>query len=1721
MRVSIPWRMVAALFMGLSFGVSGLVSTSAATAAAPPSKATASPAADAGLKIVEFGGRTFEGAPALALTLSLPMDARERVGDFIQVWEMPPRAGEAQVKQDGDEDEYGNEAPTRRDASVSTAEKDLALDGGKPVKGAWVVGDNPRLLFFPNIRPQTRYVVRVKTGLKAGDGQALAKPASYSVLTAAVTPAYYFASRGMVLPAKQNGGLPVVTINVPEVDIQFLRVKADQLPRFLDKVISAPKPKNRAKRQNYDDYDYGEDGNEGYDWRATDLKGAVNNWSLDALHTLTESVFSGRFLAEKKANKRSVTFIPVEDIKDLRTPGIYVAVMSQPNRFRHEYQVTYFYVSDLGLSLRLFASGADAYVSSLSSAHAAAGVEVAWLDENAKVLSRASTDANGRAAFAERPTGAKVVMARQGQQVSLVALKEPALDLSEFDIGGIPGRAVRLFAYSGRDLYRPGESLDISVLARDADGRSIATQPIEAKLKRPDGKDEFTETWRPSDPFAGYYQQRISLPADAPTGFWTLELRSDPADKRPTTVYRIGVEEFLPERMKLELSSKQAHLGASDTLVINIKGSYLYGAPAAGNKLLGVATFERQKNPLAQKLPGFEFGDSGEDSQRSRVELTENQLNDAGTLALDVDLAPAQGKRSPYTVRTTVSLLESGGRPVVRNFERVVWPADVLVGVRPLFAGDYAREGSVAPFEVIRADASGKLWGANALPVRLYRENRDYYWQFDDGRGWHSGYSESDELVDTASVSLPANGRGKIALPVKYGRYRLEIFDPQTKQTSKYRFYAGWSARGDETQGQRPDRVALKLDKPAYTEGETAKLTITPPHNGEALVTVEGDKTLWVKRLNVVLTGTTLDIPVDKAWKRHDLYISVAVLRPGSEGEKVTPARALGLTHLPLQRNDRKLAVTLEAPKRITPDSHLKVRVKVAGLKDQAAQVTLSAVDLGILNITRFATPDPHGHFFGKQRYGVDQYDVYGRLIEKMGGRKGRLKYGGDTTPNATRSLPPKVRLVDLFSGPVRLNAQGEAEISLNVPDFNGSLRLMAVAATADRFGNAEAETVVAAPLVAELLTPRFLTLGDSATVGLDLNNLSGTDQSYKIKLSSPDGLKIQGAERELSLKNQQKQTLRFAVEAGTALGLAEVKVQISGNAGFTLERRFALQVQAATPEQHVLKRFMVQPGETLDVREADLAGLLRHTVQAQVVISNRAPIDVRDAVQGLLTYPYGCTEQTTSTAYPHVLVDEDGAKLFGLKPYTRAQRTEMLDKAMARLATMQAPNGGFSLWGNVSEYQYWLSAYVGNFLLDAREQNFAVPEAMQKNASQFLLKYLQEGVAGLPSGTVAYNENGWQDYRYGGSGRFGVLAYGAYVLAREARAPLSTLRQMYEVRAQAHSGLALVHLGLALKLMGDEGRAQTVLAEGVKKTRLNGYWWGDYGSPLRDAALSYTLLERHKVRVDGKDNLIGYAADALNKNRYTSTQEKLALFLLGRSVGTNAEPGTPWGAEFSARGKPEALLGQGSLTRPVAADALAAGVRIKNTHKERLFVQLGMAGFPAKMPPTRNDVIALKRELFDGTGNPLRGRTLKVGDSVIVRIQVDPRSRVTHGMVVDKIAAGLEIENLNIAQGEGMGSVTIDGVNPGDAMKDPRIQHVEFRDDRFVAAARLHGRLSLFYRARVVTPGQFVFPPVYAEDMYRPDVYGLNADDTTLTVTESRAGAAGTYPVVPAAQRR
>lgn len=1663
---------------------------SSGTAPAPASAAVAASDPFAGLSC---GARQYQGSLALAVTLTQPVDRKGDLGRHLQVIDggAAKTAGQAS-------DETAAQAAS---AATHAVEAGDVTASGKPVQGNWVVGDNPRVIYFPYILPQRRYTVRLGAGLPAGDGSSLREPAHCQLVTDAMPPAFYFASRGVVLPAGQNGGLPVATVNVPEVDVQFLRVAPEHVSAFFDLLGG-----NRARSGG----DADDDAESGGYVDSVSLKGAVGAWDLDRLKSIAESVYQGRFLTDDKPNRRHVTFLPVENIKELQDAGIYVAVMSEPGRFRTEYQTTYFYVSDIGLHARRYEGRIEAFSVSLRSGEPIAGDTVELLDGGGRTLAKATADAQGHVRFDGDYQRASVLRAMRGKEMTVLSLADPALDLSEFDVGGLPAVNNSIFVYAGRDLYRPGETLQVSVLPRDADGRPLAASPLTATLKRPDGRVVQSALWRPDPSVQGYVRHAIDLPPDAQTGTWMLELRVDPSARNADATWAFHVEEFLPERMKLLLSAPEGVMPAGKSLRVAVQGDYLYGAPAAGNRLLSSFTVKRDRQALPAQWPGFIFGDVADDSLRHYEELPESQLDDQGKGRIDVDLS-GQKAASPLQVRVQASLLESGGRPVVRSLTRSIWPAPMLIAVRPLFDGDVAQENTPAGFEAVRVDAEGKIRPLGQAQVRLYREERQYYWRYDEQRGWNSGYTETEELAD--SRSLPLSGRETFNVPVGYGRYRLEISDSETGQTLRYRFYAGWGAQGEEAAGNRPDRVRMKVEGLPAKPGDTVRLTLTPPHDGHALITVEGDRMLWSKWIDAKATGTEVDIPVDPAWKRHDLYLGAVVFRPGSQGDRVTPARAVGLAPLPLDTSARKLDVHLQAPSKVRPEARTTVKVKIDGAADTKATVTLSAVDVGILNIDRYATPDPYGFFFGKHRYAPDLLDMYGKLIEKMDGTKGRLKWGGDAAMRGdTRPLPKKVKLVDLFSGPVTLDAKGEAEIPLDVPDFNGTLRLMAVAFTADRYGSADAEMVVAAPVVAELSTPRFITPGDRAAIALDVTNLSGATQTFSVSLQARDPLSIADGERTVTLKNQQRTTLRYTATTTGSYGLGLLRLSVSGQGGADavhIVRESVLQVEPAQAPERQVRRLRLMPGDSRRLDAAWVAGYYPDSITASLTVSDRPPFNVQRIVGNLLTYPYGCTEQTISAALPWLLMDADSARLYGVKDFSPAARQDRVDRALQRLSGMRGSSGAYSLWGGpAGARDVWLTAYAVGFLQDVRDRGFSVPETVLDRSRGWLLEQVQRAPSGFGVWSAqlrAAVQNGRipadahsvlrDDHR-----RFAGLAAASLVLARDGKAPLATVRQLFDnYQARARSPLPLVQLAAAFKLMGDADRARAALDAAMSRpygfgTMSGGVdeWMGDYGSAVRDLALSYALMGQYDLQHPRREVLMTELAARLGGRSYFSTQEEMALLMAARAAKGGA-PGA-WEATLS-RGAGRTVL-QGSEDRTVTLQpGDIDGMQLSNTGARPVYAEIDIQGTADHPPAPRDGVIRLQRQWYRPDGKAWDGGTLQTGDILVAWIRADASQAIPDGLITDRVPAGLEVENLNLSQNPDMNDWTIAQHRVADALSDPRIKHTEFRDDRYVAAVSLgQGPVDIFYLLRVVTPGRYAVPSTVGEDMYRPEVQGVGA---------------------------
>ncbi|HET9031788.1 MAG TPA: alpha-2-macroglobulin [Dokdonella sp.] len=1550
---------------------------------------------------------------------------------------------------------------------------------GATISGSWALDENGKILRFPYVQANASYSVRIKGELSAADGKTLGSEISKDVFTGPLQPAVGFAAQGSVLPARETRGLPVVSVNVREVDVEFLRVRDSEVANFF-----AAYQKN-GKRGSWDlDPQYGWYGRKG-----------------KPVAQIAESVYANRFVLSGEENERTLNYLPIQNIPELEKPGLYFAVMKQPGSFRDEMDTSFYFVSDVGVHTRMYKDKMFVHTASLKTGDPIGGVEINVLDNAGNTVVSGVADGSGNAMLAYQLKADQVLVARSGRNVSMVPFNQPALDLSDFAVSGRHEAWFDVFAWSGRDLYRPGETVRLSALLRDNDGKSIKPQPLFISLKQPDGRLYAQAQLEPKE--LGYFEWSREIPTDAPTGRWQVEFRLDPASKVATQSMTLRIEEFLPERMKLDLSTTQDQLKPDELLKLDVQGDYLYGAPAADNRFTARLTLSPDVHPVETRKDYY-FGDPLIELPREAKDVVDAKLDAKGHLSEEIKLLDEK-KQAPVSAVLSGSLYESGGRTVTRTLKRTIWPADALVGIRPLFdVDDGASANGNASFEVIRSNAAGDMLAAADLKLTLVRELRDYHWIWDKESGWHFNYTERFENAESRDITIEAGKATKIDVPVEWGGYRIEVLDPATGLTMRFPFTAGWSWNDDNRGGEaRPDKVKLSLDKESYKAGDTLKVTLTAPHFGPGVLIVESDHMLYTRNIEA-RAGSTFEIPVTEDWERHDVYLTALVFRGGSAVERITPARAVGEAFIPMDRSARKVAVQLEATKLMKPENDLAVTVKVPALAGKKAQVTISAVDVGILNITRFGVPDANDWFFAQRRLGVDAYDLYGRVIESFNGGTAKLRYGGDmglaALPQAKRPTA-KVQTVDLFAGPVSLDAQGNATVKLNVPDFNGTLRVSALVFSDEQYGNSDAETVVRADLVAEISTPRVMAPGDQAKVSLDLQNFSGAERAFNIKVEADKPLAISKGERKVTLADKAKTTLEFNLDAleGYGVGKIRVSAESSDKAGdpIRIQREFEMVVRAAWPS---VLRSTPQSLDTLDpinLGASSLSGLIDDSVTARLTLSSLPPLPFSAALADLLKYPYGCVEQTTSKGFAALLLDQKTADTLHVEGLDAAARKQRVESAIGRVASMQVGSGHFSMWGGESSVNTFITPYVVEFLLDAREEGFVVPDAVLQKALQRLSDDLLSG--GHP----------YYSYEHSDHLRFADEAWSAFVLARVNRAPLGTLRALFDnERTKSITALPLVHLGIALKLMGDEPRAEKALAEAFAMKVKRPSWLGDYGSDLRDTALMVSLAQRfgmgkpeygarvfelaRSLKVDQRQAEQSQSRWGGSGRIYLSTQEQVAIGRLGKNLikdGDAVVSGTLAIGDKTTTLSPDRLW-----SRSFDASELHAGVRLTPKGNPPLYLSTDIAGIPTSAPPVDDSKVFIQRTYYTLDGKPWAVAPLKEGDALIVGLRIEAREAMPDALLVDLLPGGLEIENFNLTDSKQWADVVVGGITLSDRSSAADVQHEEFRDDRYVAALKLDKgqQANVFYLVRAVSPGTYLVPATTVEDMYRPEIRGI-----------------------------
>lgn len=611
-----------------------------------------------------------------------------------------------------------------------------------------------------------------------------------------------FASQGSIVAAKLAKGLPVISVNINEVDVDFHRVKADKISHFIAQ------------------------------WTANSGRSNQSAYYLQQYSAYTELVYSGRFPLNPPKNTRHSTHLDLTAIDKIKPAGIYLAVMKPAGTYEYDKQVSFFTVSDLGLHVRSYPDRLNVQVSSLATGKSVSEVTLSLIDAQENTLAESNSDHQGQATFIAPSAKAQLLIARNKNNIALLKLNSPALDLSEFKVSGRDFTPIEIFTYGPRDLYRPGETVKINALLRDADGQALTTPPLNAVIIRPDGQKIKFFTLHPNKEATeqGFYQTEYVLPANARTGQWTLEFKTTDSHKHQ---YHFQVEAFLPERMELLLGDQtlEEHwINSREALNISVSGQYLYGAPAAGNRLNTKVMIKPNRHPV-KALKEYFFGLEDDKPAVEFFEQEDIKLDEKGEGTIKVDSRWKEISNSSFTIKVIASLFETGGRPVTRSIDYQLWPQTAVLGIRPQIKLDNIPADTQVKFDIVKANFKGELQGNTEVIATLIKERRDYYWEHSDAEGWHYEYTEKNIKSFEQRITLNNKTPSTVSVPVDWGSYLLVLKDTETGQSSSLRFQAGsgWASELNSSSA-RPDRVVLTLNKKAYQAGEQAQVQVIPPY---------------------------------------------------------------------------------------------------------------------------------------------------------------------------------------------------------------------------------------------------------------------------------------------------------------------------------------------------------------------------------------------------------------------------------------------------------------------------------------------------------------------------------------------------------------------------------------------------------------------------------------------------------------------------------------------------------------------------------------------------------------------------------------------------------------------------------------------------------------------------------------------------------------------------
>jgi uncharacterized protein YfaS (alpha-2-macroglobulin family) len=1525
------------------------------------------------------------------------------------------------------------------------------------------------LKIYPATRETGTYTLHIGKGLKSYSGRVLSAETEHEVVFEQLDPAVQFVGKGVILPNSDGLFLTFRSVNYKAVTVEVYRIYENNILQFLQiNDLESSRGMRRVSRRIA-----------GKTIRLADKK-AINLSSWN-----TFSLDLSEFINPEPGDIYRVKIKGSDKMLDVSSPSDY---MDRDDYYYDygddDYGYDYDYSSShsqrsrnvLATDIGLTAKSGDkkefhVLATNLITTDPINNAQITVFNDVNQKVGEGVTDKDGSAVI-RCSENASVIVAQQGKQKSYLKIDRNELSLSNFDVSGVDAQSgLKGFLYGERGVWRPGDTLFLAFMMEDKNKMLPSDHPVTFELYNPN--NQLVNRQVKTSGVNGLYLFTVATDNDALTGLWYAEVKVGGRSFGKN----LKVETVKPNRLKIDMNFKHTPFLSHEGMAGKMSVRWLHGAVARNLPVRITARISKTATKF-KNYDDYVFEDRAREFYSEEKTLIDGHLNENGELSFEKDI---DVENSPGMLRVFLStrVFEEGGDFSLNEFVTTCSPYRYYVGIKaPQGEGYYHRLeiNEEQTFDVVTLEETGEPVSRN-IKVEVYNAGWRWWWSSMNGEANYSSGSYSSPVFSSTVRTQKGKGQFNHKWSVS-GYYVVKMTDTESGHTSTVPVYASYPYwYGDDESGGNTGATLLQLTsgKPSYNVGEEAVITFPSAKGSKALVSVESGsgirQTFWVS-CNDANGRITIPATADMV---PNVYVHVSLLQPHGHTTNDAPVRLYGVIPLMVEDPLTKLQPEINMPEVLKPEEPFTV--KISEKNGQLMSYTLAIVDDGLLDLTNYKTPDPWSVFYAREALGVSTWDIYDYVIGAYGGKIEQLfSIGGDdqleVSGNPDSKSAQRFKPVVRYLGPFTVQKGKSNEHVIKLPPYIGSVRTMVVAANGRGFGAAEKTTPVRKPLMTLATLPRVLGPGEDVWLPVTVFAMEDRIKQVNVEINANDIFSIEGDKKQtVTFSSTGDQTVFFRLKTKNRTGIGRITASVSGNgekSGHSIE----IEVRNPNPTLFTFAEELVEPDKNWE-DEYTLPGM-ESTNKAVIEASYLPPVNLGRRLPYLISYPHGCIEQTTSSVFPQLYLDN----VMELSTSKKQDIETNIKAGLEQLRKFLTPQGGFGYWPGDVTPNSWGSSYGGHFMLEAENKGYALPADMKQS-------------------WLRYQTNRAANWKTGEGDELGQ-AYRLYTLALAEQPNLSAMNRLKETANLP--ALAQWRLAAAYALSGKPETAKSLttnipVAGGTYANRFD----MNFGSSERDQAMILETLTLMQERTQAF-LIVKRLSEALNAQQWLSTQTTAYCLMAIAKYAENEKGNKEINVEYTdATGKQQQLKSkmpviQADMNVP-ATKTGNVKVKLRNKSEVPLYIRITASGIPA---PGHEEASAhglnLSVHFVNGNDKNINVTNLPQGTDFKAIVTVSNPTgnpNYTNLALTEIFPSGWEIVNTRL--------------NDGTTDNKSHFDYIDIRDDRVYTYFSLPSGSKKTFVVPISTAyrGRFYLPAFACEAMYDETVRA-NSEGKWIEVTSN-----------------